>query len=83
MPPVLYPITLLKDARKGVECLLQFRTDFFNLFNDVNFSNPNLTLTKAASSCQGLHSSDRYAIVYHQYSRQIFKRDITADHLAL
>jgi hypothetical protein len=29
--------------REGMR--LQFRTDFFNLFNDVNFSNPNLTLT--------------------------------------
>jgi len=27
---------------------LQFRTDFFNFFNQVNFNNPNTTLSNGA-----------------------------------
>ena len=37
-----------KEFRVTEKSRLQFRTDFFNIFNEVNFSNPNTTLTSAS-----------------------------------
>ena len=42
---VTWNAAAMKDFRIWEDKRLQFRTDFFNLFNQVNLGNPNLTLT--------------------------------------
>jgi hypothetical protein len=44
---VTWNAAAMKDFRIWEDKRLQFRTDFFNLFNQVNLGNPNLTLTNA------------------------------------
>ena len=44
---VTWNAAAMKDFRITEGRSLQFRTDFFNLFNQVNLGNPNLTLTNA------------------------------------
>ena len=41
---VTWNAAAMKDFRITESKMLQFRTDFFNLFNEVNLSNPNTTL---------------------------------------
>ena len=42
---VTWNAAAMKDFPLTESMSLQFRTDFFNLFNEVNFSDPNVTLT--------------------------------------
>jgi hypothetical protein len=40
-----FDISLFKNTRLNERMTLQFRTEFFNIFNHANFNNPNGTLT--------------------------------------
>ncbi len=42
---VNWNVSAFKDFRLRERFRLEFRTDFFNIFNEVNLGNPNLTLT--------------------------------------
>ena len=44
-PAVTWNAAAMKDFRLREAMSLQFRTDFFNVLNEVNLGNPNTTLT--------------------------------------
>ena len=44
---VNWNVSAFKDFRLMERTHLEFRTDFFNIFNEVNIGNPNTTLTSA------------------------------------
>ncbi len=45
---VNWNVSAFKDIRVTERTRVEFRTDFFNIFNQVNLGNPNTTLTSAA-----------------------------------
>ena len=52
-----FDLSLFKKTRIGERFNLEFRTEFFNLFNRVLFGNPNLVATTAANATFGVISS--------------------------
>jgi len=49
-PPLRnWDMGLLKNFRMGTDVNVQFRAEFFNIFNQVNFANPNTSINNAAT----------------------------------
>ena len=49
-PPLRnWDMGLLKNFKMGSDRNLQFRAEFFNIFNQVNFANPNTSVSNAAT----------------------------------
>jgi hypothetical protein len=52
-----YDVSIFKKTQLRENLNMEFRTEFFNVFNRVQFGNPNNTVTSAANATFGIVSS--------------------------